>query len=89
MVYDKVEQGAFYTWVYDANTMWDGGTTTIYKSGTTYVLDNGKAPKVDMAFGDTTGDSFSYTAGPYVGTVEFTLYGDQDAAYLSVPKWRS
>jgi peptide/nickel transport system substrate-binding protein len=83
MVYDKVEQGAFYTWVYDANTMWDGGTTTIYKSGTTYVLDNGKAPKVDMAFGDTTGDSFSYTAGPYVGTVEFTLYGDQDAAYLA------
>ena len=63
--------------------MWDGGTTTIYKSGTTYVLDNGKAPKVDMAFGDTTGDSFSYTAGPYVGTVEFTLYGDQDAAYLA------
>src|SRR5210317_1251434 len=49
-VYDKVEQGAFYTWAYDANTMWDGGTTTIYKSGTTYVLDNGKAPKVDMAF---------------------------------------
>src|SRR6056300_1512010 len=82
-VYDKVEQGAFYTWVYDANTMWDGGTTTIYKSGTTYVLDNGKAPKVDMAFGNTTGDSFSYTAGPYVGTVEFTLYGDQDAAYLA------
>ena len=21
-VYDKLEQGAFYTWAYDANTMW-------------------------------------------------------------------
>jgi ABC-type transport system substrate-binding protein len=82
-VYDKVEQGAFYTWAYDANTMWDGGTTTIYKSGTTVEWDNGKAPAINQSFGDTTGDSFSYTAGPYVGTVEFTLYGDQDAAYLA------
>ena len=81
--YDKVEQGAFYTWAYDADTMWFGGETTIYKSGTEFKLDNGVAPVVDMSFGDTTGDSFTYTEGPYVGTVEFTLYGDQDAAYLA------
>ena len=81
--YDKVEQGAFYTWAYDADTMWFGGETTIYKSGTEYSLDNGVAPVVNESFGDTTGDSFTYTSGPYVGTVEFTLYGDQDAAYLA------
>jgi len=83
-VYDKIEQGAFYTWAYDPNTMWDGGTTTIYANGgTSFEWDNGKAPAVSGSFGDTTGESFSYTAGPYVGTVEFTLYGDQDAAYLA------
>ena len=83
-VYDKIEQGAFYTWAYDPNTMWDGGTTTIYDNGgTSFEWDNGKAPAVSGSFGDTTGESFSYTAGPYVGTVEFTLYGDQDAAYLA------
>jgi ABC-type transport system substrate-binding protein len=83
-VYDKIEQGAFYTWAYDPNTMWDGGTTTIYDNGGTEIeWDNGKAPAISNSFGDTTGESFSYTAGPYVGTVEFTLYGDQDAAYLA------
>ncbi len=82
-VYDKVEQGAFYTWAYDADTMWFGGDTTIYKSGTVVEWDNGVAPAVSDSFGDTTGDSFTYTAGPYVGTVEFTLYSDQDAAYLA------
>ena len=34
-------------------------------------------------FGNTTGDSFSYESGPFVGTVKFTLYSDQDAAYLA------
>ena len=34
-------------------------------------------------FGDLSGDSISWTDGPYVGTVEFSLYGDQDAAYLA------
>jgi peptide/nickel transport system substrate-binding protein len=82
-VYDKIEQGAFYTWTYDPDTMYFGGTTTIYPSGTSYELDNGVAPKVSYSFGDTSGESFSYTAGPYVGTVEFTLYSDQDAAYLA------
>ena len=82
-VYDKVEQGAFYTWAYDADTMWFGGDTTIYKSGTVVEWDNGVAPAVSDSFGDTTGDSFTYTSGPYVGTVEFTLYSDQDAAYLA------
>ena len=82
-VYDKVEQGAFYTWAYDADTMWFGGDTTIYKSGTVVEWDNGVAPAISDSFGDTTGDSFTYTAGPYVGTVEFTLYSDQDAAYLA------
>ena len=82
-VYDKVEQGAFYTWAYDANTMWFGGDTTIYKSGTEFSWDNGVAPAINASFGDTTGDSFTYSSGPYVGTVEFTLYSDQDAAYLA------
>lgn len=82
-VYDKVEQGAFYTWSYDADTMWFGGETTIYKSGTTTVWDNGVAPAINQSFGDTTGDSFTYSSGPFVGTVEFTLYSDQDAAYLA------
>ena len=82
-VYNKVEQGAFYTWSYDSNTMWFGGDTTIYKSGTVIDWDNGVAPAISQSFGDTTGDSFTYTSGPYVGTVEFTLYGDQDAAYLA------
>ena len=82
-VYDKVEQGAFYTWTYDPGTMYFGGVTTIYDSGTSYELDNGIAPKVSYAWGDTSGESFSYTEGPFVGTVEFTLYSDQDAAYLA------
>ena len=82
-VYDKLEQGAFYTWAYDPNTMYYGGTTTIYAGGTEFVQDNGKAPAVNQSFGDTTGDSFSYENGPFVGTVEFTLYSDQDAAYLA------
>ena len=82
--YDKVEQGAFYTWSYDSDTMWFGGDTTIYKSGTAVEWDNGVAPKVSASFGDTSGEAqLSYTAGPYVGTVEFTLYSDQDAAYLA------
>ena len=83
-VYDKLEQGAFYTWKYDSNTMWYGGTTTIYDAGGTSVnWDNGKAPAFNGDFGNTTGDSFSYETGPFVGTVEFTLYSDQDAAYLA------
>ncbi len=82
-VYDKIEQGAFYTWSYDTNTMYFGGETTIYQGGTRIVQDNGVAPAVDASFGDTTGDSFTYANGPYVGRVEFTLYGDQDAAYLA------
>ena len=48
--------------------------------------DNGKAPAFSGDFGNTTGDSFSYESGPFVGTVEYTLYSDQDAAYLSIPK---
>ena len=83
-VYDKLEDGAFYTWKYDANTMWSGGTTTIYDAGGTSIAwDNGKAPAFSGDFGNTSGDSFSYENGPFVGTVEFTLYSDQDAAYLA------
>jgi len=82
-VYQKLEQGAFYTWSYDPNTMWFGGETTIYNGGTSIAWDNGVAPAVNASFGDTSGDSFTYTNGPFVGTVEFTLYGDQDAAYLA------
>ena len=60
-VYDKLEDGAFYTWKYDANTMWSGGTTTIYDAGGTSIAwDNGKAPAFSGDFGNTTGDSFSY-----------------------------
>ena len=83
--YDKIEQGAFYTWAYNANTMWAPGPEyTIYDSGGTGIKwDNGKAPAVDQTFGDVSGESFSYSSGPFVGTVEFTLYGDQDAAYLA------
>ena len=83
-VYDKLEDGAFYTWKYDPNTMWSGGTTTIYDGGGTSIeWDNGKAPAFSADFGNTTGDSFSYESGPFVGTVEYTLYSDQDAAYLA------
>jgi ABC-type transport system substrate-binding protein len=83
-VYDKVEQGAFYTWAYDPGTMWFGGTTTIYDSGGSDInWDNGVAPAYNESFGDTSGDSFSYETGPFVGTVEFTLYSDQDSAYLA------
>ena len=82
-VYNKLEQGAFYTWAYDPNTMYFGGTTTIYPGGTEFVQDNGKAPAINQSFGDTSGESFSYENGPFVGTVEFTLYSDQDAAYLA------
>ena len=83
-VYDKLEDGAFYTWKYDENTMWSGGTTTIYDAGGTSIAwDNGKAPAFSGDFGNTSGDSFSYESGPFVGTVEFTLYSDQDAAYLA------
>ena len=84
-VYDKLEQGAFYTWAYDTNSMYaPGGEYTIYDSGGTGIKwDNGKAPAVDATFGDVSGDSFSYSVGPFVGTVEFTLYSDQDAAYLA------
>ena len=63
--------------------MWFGGETTIYDGGTSIAWDNGVAPAVNASFGDTSGDSFTYTNGPFVGTVEFTLYGDQDAAYLA------
>ena len=63
--------------------MYFGGTTTIYPGGTEFVQDNGKAPAINQSFGDTSGESFSYENGPFVGTVEFTLYSDQDAAYLA------
>ena len=83
-VYDKLEDGAFYTWLYDANTMWFGEEITIYDAGGVSIKwDNGVAPAFSGKFGNTTGDSFTYTKGPYVGTVEFTLYSDQDAAYLA------
>ena len=82
-VYESVEAGAFVTWSYDPDTMHFGGETTIYDGGTSYVNDNGVAPAVNESFGDTSGDSFTYSTGPYVGRVEFTLYGDQDAAYLA------
>ena len=82
-LYDKVEQGAFTTWKYDADTMYFGGETTIYDAGTAIKQDNGVAPKVDEAFGDTSGDSFTYVNGPFVGTVEFSIYSDQDSAYLA------
>src|SRR5210317_417402 len=82
-LYDKVEQGAFTTWAYDADTMWFGGDTTIYDGGTAIKWDNGVAPAVDAAFGDTSGDGFTYTNGPFVGTVEFSIYSDQDSAYLA------
>ena len=42
--------------------MWFGGETTIYKSGTTINWDNGVAPAINESFGDTTGDSFTYTS---------------------------
>ena len=73
-VYDKLEQGAFYTWAYDTSSMYaPGGEYTIYDSGGTGIKwDNGKAPAVDATFGDVSGDSFSYSVGPFVGTVEFT-----------------
>ena len=65
--------------------MWYGGTTTIYDGGGTSVdWDNGKAPAFSADFGNTTGDSFSYESGPFVGTVEFTLYSDQDLEMLSL-----
>ena len=82
-LYDKVEQGAFTTWAYDTDTMWFGGETTIYDAGTAVKWDNGVAPAVDAAFGDTSGDGFTYTNGPFVGTVEFSIYSDQDSAYLA------
>jgi peptide/nickel transport system substrate-binding protein len=82
-LYDKVEQGAFTTWTYDADTMYFGGETTIYDGGTAIKWDNGVAPAVDAAFGDTSGDSFTFTNGPFVGTVEFSIYSDQDSAYLA------
>jgi ABC-type transport system substrate-binding protein len=63
--------------------MWYGGETTIYDAGTAVKWDNGVAPAVDAAFGDTSGDSFTYTNGPFVGTVEFSIYSDQDSAYLA------
>ena len=87
-VYDKLEQGAFYTWAYDTSSMWaPGGDVTIYDSGGTKIeWDNGKAPAVNETFGDVSGDSFTYSNGPFVGSVEFTLYSDQDAAYLAFQK---
>ena len=82
--YGTLETGAFYTWEYDADTMYFGGDNTVYANGgVQYSNDNGVAPKVSYEFGDTSGDSISWTDGPYVGTVEFSLYGDQDAAYLA------
>ena len=82
-VYEAVEAGAYTLWGYDSNTMYFGGETTIYGSGTKIVNNNGVAPSIDASFGDTTGDSFKYSEGPFVGKVEFTLYGEQDAAYLA------
>ena len=82
-LYDKVEQGAFTTWKYDADTMYFGGETTIYGAGTAVKQDNGVAPAVDAEFGDTSGESFTYTNGPFVGTVEFSIYSDQASAYLA------
>ena len=82
--YGTLEKGAFYTWEYDSDTMYFGGDNTVYANGgVSYNLDNGVAPKVSYEFGDLSGDSISWTDGPYVGTVEFSLYGDQDAAYLA------
>ena len=83
--YGTLEKGAFYTWEYDSDTMYFGGDNTVYANGgVSYNLDNGVAPKVSYEFGDLSGDSISWTDGPDVGTVEFSLYGDQDAAYLAV-----
>jgi len=82
--YGTLESGAFYTWAYDEDTMWFGGDNTVYANGgVSYNLDNGVAPKISYEFGDLSGDSISWTDGPNVGTVEFSLYGDQDAAYLA------
>ena len=38
---------------------------------------------ISYEFGDLSGDTISWNDGPNVGTVEFSLYGDQDAAYLA------
>ena len=45
--------------------------------------DNGVAPAVSGEFGDLSGESFTYTNGPFVGQVEFSIYNDQDSAYLA------
>jgi len=82
-VYEAVEAGAYTLWGYDPNTMYFGGDTTIYSAGTRIFKNNGVSPSVDGSFGDTTGDSFTYTSGPFIGKVEFTLYGSQDSAYLA------
>ena len=82
--YGTLESGAFYTWEYDSDTMWFGGDTTVYANGgVSYNLDNGVAPVISYEFGDLSGDTISWTDGPFVGTVEFSLYGDQDAAYIA------
>lgn len=82
--YGKIEQGAFYTWTYDADTMYFGGETTYYSTGGVDIKqDNGVAPAVNESFGDVSGEAFTYKNGPFVGTVEFSIYSDQDAAYLA------
>jgi ABC-type transport system substrate-binding protein len=82
--YGTLEKGAFYTWKYDTDTMFFGGENTVYANGgVSYSNDNGVAPAISYEFGDLSGDSISWTDGPFVGTVEFSLYGDQDAAYLA------
>ncbi len=81
--YGTLELDAFYTWEYDSNTMWSGGKITRYSNGVSIKWENGKAPSIDSSFGDTTGKSFTYEKGPFVGIVEFSLYTDQDAAYLA------
>ena len=83
-VYDKIEQGAFYTWTYDSDTMYFGGETTNYANGGVAISqDNGVAPAVSGEFGDLSGESFTYANGPFVGQVEFSIYNDQDSAYLA------
>ena len=83
-VYEKIEQGAFYTWTYDPDTMYFGGETTNYANGGVAISqDNGVAPAVSGEFGDLSGESFTYANGPFVGQVEFSIYNDQDSAYLA------
>ncbi len=82
--FKKWEPGAFFETEATPNYYFRGATITQYANGA-YVEDNPTLGYTSTLFGEATGDKvLEFQQGPHVDSTLFSIYGNQDAAILSL-----